>query len=83
MDAFALFRHFYSFLQNPTIVSIHCVAHRLALAVASAAKHHSSINLCLSTLDSVHSYYSKSPVRNATFISVQACCVDIIFSLSL
>lgn len=58
-------------MQNPKIVSIHCVAHRLALAVAGAAKSHMPINMCLTQLDRIHSYFSKSAVRTSAFVEIQ------------
>lgn len=58
-------------LQNSKILSVHCVAHRLALAVAAAAKGHMAVNFCLKKLDDIKSYYSKSSTRTSGFRAVQ------------
>lgn len=61
-------------LQYPKIVSIHCVAHRLALALGGAAKLIMDVGSVLDTLDSVYRYYRKSHVRTSTFRTVQVSC---------
>lgn len=47
------------------MISIHCVAHRLALAMAGSAKEVVAIGHCLETIDKVHSYFNKSGIRMA------------------
>lgn len=51
---------------NPSLISVHCVAHRLALAIGGAAKL-TEVNHHLSTVDKIHSYFDKSAVRMAVF----------------
>ena len=59
------------FYYNPKITSIHCMVHRLALAVGQASKQIMAVNKVLTDLDALHRYFSKSFVRAEGFKSVQ------------
>ena len=48
---------------QPSLVSIHCVAHRLALAVTEAADQVSPIKQFKSYLNSFFTYFHRSPKR--------------------
>lgn len=60
---------------------MHCVAHRLALAVGDAGKTTMDINLKLTTLDSLHRYYEKSHVHTSGLETIQASLLLILHSL--
>ena len=62
--------------QQPSLVSIHCVAHRLALAVIEAANTVPSVKQFKSHLNSLFTYFHRSPKRgghlDATFKQLKA-----------
>ena len=57
--------------KNPQIVAIHCVAHRLALAVAQAGDAVPYIKRFKVLLHNLFSFYDNSPVRTAGLRSIQ------------
>ena len=57
--------------KNPQIVAIHCVAHRLALAVAQAGDAVPYIKRFKILLHNLFSFYDNSPVRTAGLKAIQ------------
>jgi len=53
------------------VINVHCVAHRLSLALGGATQNTNMVKIVLKTLNDLHSYYSKSPVREKCFEQVQ------------
>ena len=58
-------------LQNPIIVAIHCVAHRLALSLGESALNVSAVHDVLHLLDQIYHYYNTSPIKTAGFHTIQ------------
>ena len=56
---------------SPSLINIHCVAHRLALAIGGAGNKVMKVKFVLEKLDSIYRYYEKSFVRTAGLRSVQ------------
>ena len=62
--------------KNPQIVAIHCVAHRLALAVAQAGDAVPYIKRFKVLLHNLFSFYDNSPVSTAGLRSIQRILDD-------
>ena len=62
--------------QNPQIVAIHCVAHRLALAVAQAGDTIPYVKRFKVLLHNLFSFYDNSPVRTAGLRAIQSILDD-------
>lgn len=52
-------------------MNVHCVAYRLALATAGAAKNLMPVNEVFETMNSLFKYYDKSTVRSDSFKDIQ------------
>ena len=52
-------------------MSVHCVAHRLALALGGSAQLVPRVKLVIETLDSVSPYFDNSPMRTGRLRAVQ------------
>ena len=62
---------------NPFLVSIHCVAHRLALAAAQASDNIPYVHDNFDTiLQNLFNFYEHSPVRMSGLTSIQAILND-------
>ena len=57
--------------QNPHMVNIHCIAHRLALCTSQAAEGVPAMKDYQETLTSLFLYFKGSAVRSATLASIQ------------
>ena len=55
----------------PSLVSVHCVAHKLALAASGAASDVSVVSRFKALLNSMFHYLHQSPARSSQFIEVQ------------
>ena len=53
------------------MLNVHCVAHRLALASADAAKNVIEVQMFLETINTIFKYYEKSALRTAGFKDIQ------------
>ena len=53
---------------NPEIVSLHCGAHRLALASSQAAQHVPYLKTFDAHLIALYYHFKNSPVREAAFM---------------
>ena len=58
-------------LQNPTIIAIHCVAHRLAVSLGELSRNVSAVHDVLHLLNQIYHYYKTSPIRTAEFHTIQ------------
>ena len=61
---------------SPSLISVHCVNHRLALAASHAADNISYIQRFKSHLHDLFSFYQNSPVRLAGLHAIQAILDD-------
>ena len=53
------------------MLNVHCVAHRLALASADAAKNVIEVQMFLETINTIFKYYEKSALLTAGFKDIQ------------
>ena len=58
-------------VHNPEMVSLHCGAHRLALASSQAAQHLTYMKTFDSHLVTLYYHFTKSPVREAALHEIQ------------
>ena len=61
---------------SPSLISIHCVNHRLALATAHAADHIPYLQRFKTNLRNLFSFYQNSPVRLSGLHAIQALLDD-------
>ena len=61
---------------NPEMIAIHCVAHRLALAVAQAGDAVPYVKAFKTLLYNLYSFYENSPVRTAGLSAIQSILHD-------
>lgn len=61
---------------NPELIAIHCVAHRLALAVAQAGDAVPYVKVFKTLLHNLCSFYDNSPVRTAGLSAIQSILHD-------
>ena len=61
---------------NPELIAIHCVAHRLALAVAQAGDAAPYVKVFKTLLHNLYSFYDNSPVRTAGLSAIQSILHD-------
>jgi hypothetical protein len=59
----------------PNLLSNHCVAHRLALAVSQSTKNLPYLKTFKDVLDQVFRFYRNSPVRMAALHEIQVCII--------
>ena len=60
----------------PSLISVHCAAHRLALAASETALQVSTANRFKGIINSLFHYLQQSPARSARFVEVQkALCL--------
>lgn len=63
--------------RNPHLISVHCVAHRLALAASQAASENKHLVKYQGILKGIHSYFECSPMNTRRLEEVQGSPTDI------
>ena len=59
--------------ENPYLIAIHCVAHKLALATSQAAANISTVVQYCKTLSAIYSHFLHSTVHHTSFLLFRKC----------